>query len=322
MSPDLPYYSYSRWLREQLGGRAYKVGLDARLTCPNIDGTVAKGGCTFCTNPSFSFQPMDAASRGRDLREQLRQGIEFYREKRGAERFIAYFQTFTNTYAPPDVLRELYGQVLEEDGVVGISISTRPDAVEDDVVDVLEEVSRQTFLIVEMGLQTANDATLRAINRGHDLDQFRDAMTRLTARGLRVKVHLLFGLPGDGPEDALASVREVNASGAEGVKLHHLQVLHRTQMGRDYLRNPFPVFTFEEYATLLASVVSHLDPAIYVDRLFATCRPDLVIAPDWGMAPNQTRERLLSTLRERGVTQGCAFEADSGRLSLAQPAIE
>ena len=155
--------------------------------------------------------------------------------------------------------------------------STRPDCLPDAVVELLVELAARTDLTVELGLQTASDATLAAINRGHTLADFQAAMARLVARELHVKVHLLFGLPGDGREEALASVAAVNGSGARGVKLHHLQVLHGTRMGRDYLAKPFPVFTFESYRELLLGVIAHLDPRLYVDRLFATCRPDRVI---------------------------------------------
>lgn len=299
-------------LEERLGGRVFKVGLDAHLTCPNIDGTVARGGCTFCTNPSFSFQPLGATERVRDLRTQLERGIAFYRQRRRAERFIAYFQTFTNTYAPVEVLRGLYAQVLEVPDVVGLAISTRPDALDKPVIDLLEEFAARTHLVVELGLQTANDDTLRAINRGHTVAQFRDAMARLIRRRLHVKVHLLFGLPGDGPADALRSVEEVNASGAEGVKLHHLQVLRGTRLGREFERRPFPVFTFDGYRDLLLSVIAHLDPRLYVDRLFATCRRDLVLAPYFGMEGNALRQALIRAMHDAGIRQGCALAGARG----------
>ncbi len=305
-----PFRSYASVLEERFGERVFKVGLDAHLTCPNIDGSVARGGCSFCTNPSFSFQPMSAAERIRDIGTQLRHGIDFYRRRRGARRFIAYFQTFTNTWAPIETLRSLWSQALDHEEVVGLAISTRPDAVGEPVLDLLEEFAGRTHLTVELGLQTANDATLRAINRGHTLEQFRDAMARLARRRLEVKVHLLFGLPGDGPDDALRSVREVNASGAAGVKLHHLQVLRGTRLGREYLERPFPVFTFESYRALLLDAIAHLDPRLYVDRLFATCRRELVIAPQFDRSGNELRSALVAAMREAGVTQGCALAPD------------
>ncbi|MCI0652561.1 MAG: TIGR01212 family radical SAM protein [Planctomycetes bacterium] len=320
-SGGLPFRSYASYLRERFGETVYKVGLDARMTCPNIDGTVAKGGCTFCTNPSFSFQPLDAASRLRDVREQLRRGTEFYRRRRGARRFIAYFQTYTNTYAPPESLRALYGSVLDEEGVAGLAIATRPDCLPEPVVDVLEEFASRTNLTVELGLQTANDATLRAINRGHTLADFRDAAARLIRRRLSVKVHLLFGLPGDGDEDALRSVAEVNACGAEGVKLHHLQVLRSTRLGRDYLERQFPTYSLAEYSSLLNRVMAALDPSLFVDRLFATCREDLVLAPSWGLPPAEIRRRLINSMRDQGIRQGCRFSGRPGgsRLSACVP---
>ncbi|MBI3097623.1 MAG: TIGR01212 family radical SAM protein [Planctomycetes bacterium] len=303
------YYSFGRYLREQFPFRVRKIGLDAGFTCPNRDGTRGVGGCTFCNNESFS----ENSGRGAppSLARQVADGITFYRSRFRAEKFFLYYQAYTNTYAPADRLRAIYGEGLEAGGddVVGLSIGTRPDCVPDPVLDLVASYSDRYQVWIEYGIQTRNRAALDLMNRGHHWEEFEDAIrrTRLRAPAVRICAHLILGCPGDGPDDALGTVRDVTELGVDGVKLHHLYVSPRTVLARQYERGEVRLLSLEEYVALAADALEELSPRCVVQRLVGDLAGPMVVAPLWGLTRTAIYTRIIGELRRRGTRQGSRF---------------
>jgi hypothetical protein len=279
----------------------YKVNVDAGFTCPNRDGAVATGGCIYCNNDSF--RPTACTSTA-SLREQISKGIPYLRSRYGAEKFIVYFQPYTNTYASVDVLERLYREALDNPGVVGLAIGTRPDCVDEEKVSLLESLARDHFILVEYGLQSIHDKTLEFINRGHDYACFKKALALTVGRGIGVGAHIILGFPTDTREDMLGMADELSRQPIEFLKIHQLQVVKDTTLADRYAENPFPTFGYEEYLGMLADFLDRLSPRIVIQRLFAAAPDDILIAPVW----NKTRSeflRDLDTLMDRnGHYQG------------------
>ncbi len=300
------FYPYSRYLRETFGGKTLKVVVASGLTCPTRDGTLASRGCAFCDSQgSASFH--GARGRGAAVADQIRKRLPDLRERFGATRFLAYFQSYTNTYADTAYLRQIYEEALSVPGIDGLSVGTRPDCLPDEVIALLAELSERSHVSLELGVQSFDDPTLLWLERGHDGRCSLDALERL-ARGaprVHVCVHLMFGQPTDPPTIARDSARLLNASGARGVKLHQLMVLERTALAERWRAEPFPTLSVEEYASRIAEHLDHLSPAIYVERLSALApRPEECLAPLWSRERWQTHNRLRALLEELGCVQG------------------
>src|SRR5262249_47852690 len=238
-----PYLTFNNYLREVFGTRIYRVPLDAGFTCPNRDGTRAFGGCTFCDDRGSGAPTIDGRL---SVRRQLETGIERVRRRFKANQFLAYFQAFSNTYAPEGVLRGLYDAALEHPEVVGLCIGTRPDCVPDNVLDMLAEYNEKTFVWLELGLQSAFDETLNTINRGHTAGEFFDSLRRAKSRGLKVATHLIFGLPGETRSQMMETVRQVAVSGTDGIKIHQLVVYKGTPTEKDFRSGNLPLLEEEE----------------------------------------------------------------------------
>jgi len=296
-----PYLTFNNYLREVFGTRIYRVPLDAGFTCPNRDGTRAFGGCTFCDDRGSGAPTIDARL---SVRRQLETGIERVRRRFKANKFLAYFQAFSNTYAPEGILRGLYDAALEHPEVVGLCIGTRPDCVPDNIVDMLAEYNRKTFVWLELGLQSAFDQTLNAINRGHTAEEFFDALRRAKSRGLRVATHLIFGLPGESRSQMMETVRQVAASGTDGVKIHQLVIYKGTPMERDFRAGNLPLLTEEEYVSLVADALEILPANMIVMRLVAEGTEDELIAPEWSFHKRRIMENIHCELERRGSRQG------------------
>src|SRR5215471_7691045 len=221
------YYALSRFLRERFGAKVYRVTIDAGFTCPNVDGTVAVGGCVYCDNRSFS--PNRRLPRA-TVREQVQRGVAILQKRYGAERFIAYFQAATNTYAPVSKLRRLYDEALTHSDVVGLAIGTRPDCVPDPVLELIQEFARDRYVCLELGLQTVHDRSLDWMNRGHHMDAFYDAVTRCQGRGLDLCAHVILGLPGESHEDMMETARVLACLPVQAVKIHNLHVVKDTPL--------------------------------------------------------------------------------------------
>ncbi len=279
----------------------YKVNVDAGFTCPNRDGTVATGGCIYCNNDSF--RPAACMSTV-SIREQIQKGIPYLRSRYGAEKFIVYFQPYTNTYAAVEILEQLYREALDNPGVVGLAIGTRPDCIDNEKIGLLETLARDHFVLVEYGLQSIYDKTLDFINRGHNYSCFKNALSLTIGRGIKVGAHIILGLPTETREEMLGMADELSHLPIEFLKIHQLQVVRETELAGLYTTKPFPTFGYEEYLTMLADFLERLAPGIILQRLFAAAPEGILIAPIW----NKTRSAFLNDfdayLEKRDSFQG------------------
>lgn len=286
------------------GRRIRKVTLNGGFTCPNLDGTKGRGGCTFCDNRSFS--PV-AGSRSVPIAEQLRAGIAFHRERGRVDGFIAYFQPFSGTYAPVDRLESLYRQALAHPDVVGLSIGTRPDCVDGKVADLLARLGKETFLTLELGLQSAHDDSLRRINRGHGFAEFAQAMDLCVGRGFDLCLHLILGLPGEGPEEFRATAKALRPWRFDSVKIHPLHAVRGTVLGAEYLAGTWAPLGFADYVAAMADFLERIPAAVGVQRLSGDAPPDMLLAPLWCRGKDALRDALESEFRRRGTWQGFAL---------------
>ncbi len=304
MNPETRYNSYGAFLRQKFGTRVHKVPVHAGFTCPNRDGTVAYGGCTYCNIDSFTPE----AARARvPIREQVQTGIDYLKRRLGASAFIVYFQPYTNTYAPLAHLRELYEEALAHPEVVGLSVGTRPDCVEEDKLAYFQALSRQYFVTIEFGIESVHDETLRLINRGHDYACTVDAVQRTAARGLYVCGHLILGFPNETRAQMLQTVEEVSKLPLTFVKLHNLHVVRHTELARQYEQNPFHVFTFEEWVALACDSLERLNPDFVVERLYGDAPRRLLIAPQWCRDGAKIIRAIQEEMVRRDTYQGRLF---------------
>ena len=294
------YTTFNDILRSRFGCRIQRVSLDAGFTCPNRDGSLGTGGCRFCNERGAAAVgvPVNEA-----LPQQLHVSKEYLRRKFRAEKFLAYFQAYTNTYGSVDQLRTLYASVLHDPEVVGLIIGTRPDCLPDDVLDLLSELHLNTYLWLELGMQTMHDRTLDAINRGHDHNCFVEAVQRCKKRGLRVCAHLILGLPGETEQEMQQSVLELNRLGVDGVKFHHLHVLKGSAFADDYCHGRLTLLTRDAYVNLVCNLLELLDPKLVVQRLMGDGRSEL-IAPDWSRRKLDVLNRIDAELAKRDSRQG------------------
>ena len=294
------YYRLSSFFREKFGHPVYKIPLDAGFSCPNRDGTIGSGGCTYCYNPSFA--PFSGLGQKMPIAGQLATG----KKKSIKARYIAYFQSYTNTYAPAAELKKIYDQALADEDVVGLSIATRPDCISDDVLAILEDYARRIHLWVEYGLQSAHDRTLKRINRGHNAAAFADAVEKTRGRGIYICAHIILGLPGETEEMVFETINFLNRCRVDGVKFHHLQVIRHTPLAGEYEQGKVAVFNkAEEYIPLLCSCLERLSPEIVVQRLAGqVTEKDLLIAPRWTESPGQIAAMTEKELKKRGTCQG------------------
>lgn len=308
MSETTPhYYAYSAYLKKQFGeGRTHKVVVSSGLTCPTRDGTIDKGGCTFCdVRGSSSY--FGKIGRGDTIKEQIRSRIPGIKNRYDAKHFIAYFQSYTNTYSDVNYLREIYEAALSEPEISGLAIGTRPDCLPDAVIDLLEELAQKHYVSLELGIQSFEDDTLKWLIRGHDGDCSRVALKKLKERAPHVQVcaHLIFGSPTDSLEMAKNAALELNRSGVAGVKLHQLMILKNTKLAKMYEAEPFKTLSIPEYAKLVSEFLEHLDPSIYVERLYAKAtHPDECIAPEWSKTQWGPHNRFNEYFAEHQVKQG------------------
>jgi radical SAM protein (TIGR01212 family) len=302
------YNSFNRVLKETFGARVYKIGLRLDFTCPNRDGTVAVGGCIYCNNASHT--PLDYVPRA-PVTAQLRRGAEAVRKRHRAEKFIAHFQSYSNTYDSVSKLERLYREALEFPGVVGLSISTRPDCLPEDVLGLLADLSRHTYLWLELGLESIHDRTLNWVNRGHGLRAYVDAVERSKARGMRICTHLIFGFPGESREDILAAAPLLNRLGVDGIKLHNLHVIKNTALESIYNARRFEIFSKDEYVALVVDFLELLNPEMIIHRLTGETYRALTVAPAWSVNKMGVHNAITQTLAARGTWQGKRFNGSA-----------
>lgn len=305
---ERPYNSYSGYFRRLFGRRVQKLSVDAGFTCPNRDGTAGTGGCTFCTNGAFTPSYCTPA---KSISQQIEEGIDFHRNRyRSASDYLVYFQSFSNTYAPVSILRERYSEALEHPAVAGIVIGTRPDCIDDEKLDLLCEIARTKYVAVEYGIESVNDSTLRAVNRGHDFATARQAVEMTAARGLHTGAHFIIGFPNESDADIIDSVETINSLPLTTVKFHQLQVFRGTAMAAEYDRDPakFPFRTVEEYIDLMVGILRHLRPDIVVERFASEAPPRYHYGRNWGLLRNETLWSMLEKrLNQLGAYQGEKF---------------
>ena len=297
----LRYYAYNFHLRQRFGVRVQKVSVDAGFTCPNVDGTLATGGCVFCDNRSFS--PSRRLPRQR-IYGQIDEGIRRLKHRYRVEHFLAYFQPATNTYAPVERLRPLYRQALEHPRVIGLAIGTRPDCVPDDVLDLLAEVADETYLSVEYGMQTMHDRSLDWMNRGHHHDALLDAVERSQRRGFEICAHIMLGLPGESREDMLATAREVARLGIDAVKLHNLYAVKNTPLADDVAGGKVHLMGRDEYVSVLVDFLELLPPTCIVERISGDAPTDFFVGPAWCLDKPAVRQAVNHEFERRNAWQG------------------
>lgn len=291
------YKDYSHWIREQFPFRVQKISVDAAFSCPNRDGRLSLGGCTFCDNKTFNPSYCD---RGKSITRQLEEGKAFFAKKYPEMKYLAYFQAYSNTYAPLEELKRKYEEALAVDDVVGLVIGTRPDCVSDEALDYLQQLNQHTFLIVEYGIESANDNTLRRINRGHTFDCSRQAIIKAHQRGIITCGHIILGLPGEDEEEMLHQASTISQLPLDIIKLHQLQIIKGTPLAKEYEAHPFHVFSAEEYVNLVIRYVSQLRNDLVLERFVSQSPPNMVIAPKWGLKNHEFTDLLNKRIRELG----------------------
>ncbi len=302
------YRDLNSYLRERFGCRVQKISLDAGLTCPNRDGVKGTGGCIYCNARGSGT---GAHGRGLSIREQLEAGRAAVARRYGAERFIAYFQSFSNTYAPLARLRALYEEAASVPGVAALFIGTRPDCVSEEVLDLLAEFSRRLLVWVEYGLQTANEETLAAIGRGHGLQEFLAAAAATRSRGIPVCAHIILGLPGETREDARRTAQVLAQAGVEGVKIHSLYIVRGTALEELYRRGGYRPLSREEYASWAADVIERLPPEVVIQRLTGDPHPAELVAPAWCRDKAAVLAAIRGELARRDSRQGTFAHAEA-----------
>jgi len=295
------YYAFSRYLRDRFGCRVHKVTIDAGFTCPNRDGSRGRGGCIFCNNSGFS---PNARAEPALVRRQLERGISRARRRSKAERLIAYFQAYSNTYARPGRLRELYDEAWGFPEVVGLSIGTRPDCVDHEKIDLIAGYRSRGEVWLEYGLQSAHDRTLAAINRGHSFREFLDAVEMTRDRGIKICVHTILGLPGESGEMMLETHRRLADLPIDGIKIHLLHVLRDTAAAERYRRGELPLLGRAGYVKLVCDVLELLKPTVVIQRMQADAPPDLLVAPRWCLDKRGVLTEINAELDRRDSWQG------------------
>lgn len=305
---DRPYNSYAAYFRRLFGSRVQKVAVNAGFTCPNRDGSISTGGCTFCNNSAFTpsyCQPTKSVT------EQIAEGIEFHRRRyRTATRYLAYFQSFSNTYAPLEQLRALYDEALANPLVAGIVVGTRPDCVDEQKLDYFASLAQSHYVALEYGIESCNDAVLASVNRGHDFATAERAVRMTAERGIHCGAHFILGLPGQSDEELIAQTDIINTLPLTTVKFHQLQVFRGTTMAEQYDRAPeqFRFWTVEQYIELFSEILSRLRPDIVVERFASEAPPRYHYGRNWGLVRNETLWMMLEKrLLEKSVYQGKKF---------------
>lgn len=299
-----PYHSLDYMLRERFGEKVYKVTLNGGMSCPNRDGKIGHRGCIFCSEGgSGDF----AADVSLSVTEQINSQIAILSAKRPIHRYIAYFQAYTNTYAPVEYLQKIFTEAISHPKVIALSIGTRPDCLDDKVIALLSELNRMKPVWLELGLQTIHEDTARYIRRGYSLSCFEDALSRLRAAGLEVIVHTILGLPGETHDDILETIKYLNATDIQGIKLQLLHVLSGTDLAADYQVGKFEVLGRDAYIDLVIDCLEHLRPSIIIHRVTGDGPKQLLIAPQWASRKREVLNLLHHRMKEMGSFQGKAL---------------
>jgi radical SAM protein (TIGR01212 family) len=297
------YNDFSSFLRKHFDGKVQKISLNAGFTCPNRDGVKGKGGCTYCNNQTFN---PEYCKTEKSVKEQLEEGRLFFARKYPDMKYLAYFQAYTNTYSELDELKRKYEEALSVDGVVGLVIGTRPDCMPDSLLDYLAELQKRAFLLVEYGIESTNDDTLRRINRGHTYADTVDAVQRTAARGILTGGHVILGLPGETHDMIVNQAEMLSKLPLTTLKMHQLQLIRGTKMAHEFEEHPedFHLYQVDEYIDLVIDYVERLRPDMILERFVSQSPKELLIAPDWGLKNYEFTDRVKKRMLEREAYQG------------------
>ena len=304
------YLNYNTVLKSEFSERIQKISINAGFTCPNRDGSKRTGGCTYCNNQSFS---PGYAKPIKSVTEQIEEGIAFFHHKYEAQKYLAYFQSYTNTYDKLENLTRIYEEALKNPKVAGIVVGTRPDCVSDELLDYFTELSKRYYVMIEYGIESTCDNTLQLINRGHDYANAEVAIRKTAGKGLRTAAHLILGLPGENREMILSHADNVSELPLTAIKLHQLQLVKGTVMARQYAENPemFNMMTAAEYIELVIDFLERLNPEIAVERFVSQSPEQLLLAPHWGLKNFEFVHKIEKRLEERDTWQGKKLEVRS-----------
>ncbi len=299
------YYTLNYYYRRIFNDKIFKVALDGGFTCPNRDGTISYGGCIYCSSRgSGDF----AGERSKHLKQQFRETRDKMHKKWQKAKYIGYFQAFTSTYAPANELKEMYTTIMNEEGVVGISIATRPDCLSEDILGVLEEVNKDTMLWVELGLQTVHEKTQKTINRGHDYQTFLEGVNNLRKRNINVVVHIIINLPSESKEDMMETARMVSNLPIQGIKIHMLHLLRDTPMMKLYEKGQLKFMNKQEYVELIVDILEILPKEMVIHRLTGDGPPELLIEPLWTLKKWEVLNAIDKELKDRDSWQGKFYQ--------------
>jgi radical SAM protein (TIGR01212 family) len=310
--PELRINSYGHYLRQRFGHRVSKVNVDAGFTCPNRDGSKGTGGCIYCNNVSFSPKDTQAII---PLEEQLAHGMAYHRQRLGSEKFIVYFQKYTNTYASADVLVDLYRRALEYPDVVGISVGTRPDSLSGEALDLLAEIAKTRYVCLELGLQSMDDAILTRINRGHTLEEFVDTVQRASGHNFDICAHLIYGFPGEEAGAFLKTADLIASLPVDSIKLHQLHAVEGTELAAMYRRGEFVPLSLQDYVATAVDFLERLPERVTIQRLYGSAPLAISVAPRWGLKNNQMWYAVINELQRRGSWQGCRAAGESSGIT-------
>ncbi len=299
------YYDYGTWIRHRFPFRVQKISIDAGFTCPNRDGRLSTGGCIYCDNRTFNPA---YCQRKDSITQQLEAGKQFFARKYPEMKYLAYFQAYTNTYASISHLRELYEETLSVKDIVGIVIGTRPDCISDELLDYLEDLNRRTFLIVEYGVESANEDTLRRINRGHSFAQSRLAIEKTHQRGILTGAHIILGLPGEDAQENLRQAPLISSLPIDILKIHQMQIIRDTRLADEFEQKPFHIYSVDEYIELIANYIQRLRKNLVLERFVSQSPKELLIAPQWGLKNHEFTDLLNNYLKNHQIHQGDLFE--------------
>ena len=305
---DRRYNNYNSYLKEKFGCRVHKVSVDVGFTCPNRDGNVAIGGCIYCNNDSFV--PSYAKSRV-SLQDQIRTGMEYQKKRFKAEKFIIYFQAYTNTYDKIEKLEKLYREALDNENVVGLAIGTRSDCVDEEKIKLFDDLAKDWFVSIEYGIESIYDKTLEYMNRGHNYKSIIDAIRITKERGIHIGAHIIVGFPTDAKEEMLQMADEVSRLNIDFLKVHNLHIVKNTPLARMYAKDPFHLFNYQEYLDFITCFLERLAPNIVIERLFTDTPQDLLIAPRWNKTHTEILRGIDMELERRDTYQGRLFKEQS-----------
>jgi len=297
---DKFYNSYNEYFRQTFGQRVQKVSIDAGFTCPNRDGSITKGGCTYCNNDAFNPSYCEPI---KPIHQQIDEGISFHKVRyRRALKYLAYLQTYSNTYASLAELERIYTEALSHPDVIGLIIGTRPDCVDDDKLNLIADFSKSKYVMVEYGIESISNTTLERINRGHSYEQTREAIFKTAEKGIKTGAHLIFGLPGESRDAMFNSVTEISGLPLTTIKFHQLQIIRNTRMAYEYISHPesFDLFTLEDYIDFIINYIERLNPRFIIERFTGEVPPRFLVTPPWGnLRSDQVTVRIIDEMSKK-----------------------